>query len=260
MPTEPGSTPLPTTILGLAAACDVDDLEGAAQGVVDRAKSGAGGYACFCNVHVLTMALSDSALHGALAGAWRRFPDGAPVAWLQRRLGKPDARRIGGPDLTPRVVDLGREVGLRHFLLGSTPSVLVGVEHALKDGYPGAEFVGRHAPPFTRDTGLDPETLDAIRDAGPDVVWCALGAPKQELWMHRVAPKLPGVLLLGVGAAFDFLAGEKARAPKWMQDRGLEWLHRLGSEPARLSGRYVRTNTEFLVRSGLELSRQRLPS
>jgi N-acetylglucosaminyldiphosphoundecaprenol N-acetyl-beta-D-mannosaminyltransferase len=260
MPTEHTPAPLPTTILGLAAACDVGDVDDAARAIVGRATSGDGGYVCLCNVHVLTTALHDRALRIALAAAWKRLPDGAPVAWLQRRLGSGAARRVGGPDLTPRVVDLGRAAGLRHFLLGSTPHVLAGMRHALESRYPGAELVGSHSPPFAPGPDVDVETLEEIRAVSPHVLWCALGAPKQELWMHRVSPELPGVLLVGVGAAFDFLAGEKARAPEWMRDHGLEWLHRLGSEPARLGRRYFRTNTEFLVRSGLELSRRHLPS
>lgn len=257
MPTEPIQPRLPTTILGLAASCDVGDVEDAAQALMARAKSGSGGYVCLCNVHVLTMALRDRALHDALGAAWKRLPDGAPVAWLQRRLGQHDARRIGGPDLMPRAVDLGRAVGLRHFLLGSTPSVLTGVRRELESRFPGVEFAGSHSPPFSRHVGSDEGSLEAIRAAAPDIVWCALGAPKQELWMRRVSPALPEVLLIGVGAAFDFLAGEKARAPEWMRTHGLEWLHRLSSEPARLGGRYLRTNTEFLVRSGVELTRRR---
>jgi N-acetylglucosaminyldiphosphoundecaprenol N-acetyl-beta-D-mannosaminyltransferase len=160
----------------------------------------------------------------------------------------------------PRVVDLGRGTGLRHFLLGSTPVVAAGVESALLTQYPGVEIAGRHSPPFGDNATAEPSTLDAIRAARPDVVWCALGAPKQELWMHRCAPLLPDVLFLGVGAAFDFLADTKQRAPQWMRERGLEWLHRLATEPARLGSRYFRTNTEFLIRSGLELTRQRLTS
>ena len=162
----------------------------------------------------------------------------------------------------PAVVDVGRELGLRHFLLGSTPEVLARVEEMLLRRYPGAAIAGTHSPPFGDPAGADADAdaVAAIRAASPDVVWCALGAPKQELWMHRNESALPNVVLVGVGAAFEFVAGTKPRAPRWMRERGLEWLHRLVGEPARLGRRYARSNTEFVLRSGFELTRRRLVS
>ena len=248
----------PDTVLGLAASCAVGDVDSAARAVVARAAARSGGYACLCNVHVLTVALHDPALHDALACAWRRFPDGAPVAWLQRRIGHAAAERVGGPDLMPRVAELGSDVALRHFLLGSTHDVTRGVEEALTRQSPGVQFVGRHSPPFVASAESDAAAVDEIRAASPHIVWCALGAPKQELWMRRVAPQVAGVLFIGVGASFDFIAQTKRRAPRWMRDSGLEWLYRLGSEPTRLAGRYLRTNSEFMLRSGFELTRRRL--
>lgn len=261
MPIEPVVTrSLPRSLLGLAESCDVGDLDGAARAVAVRAAGGAGGYVCLCNVHVVTSALHDVELRRALEGAWKRLPDGAPVAWLQRRAGSELAARVGGPDLMPRVVDVGRELGVRHFLLGSTEDVLVRLAETLRRRYPGAEIVGSHSPPFGHSGDSDAAAVAAVRDVRPDVVWCALGAPKQELWMHRNAALLPGVVLVGVGAAFDFLAGTKRRAPRWMRQGGLEWLHRLVGEPARLGRRYARTNTEFVLRCGLELTRRRVVS
>ena len=261
VPTEPVSPRTPSlTLLGLAESCDVGDLDEAARAVVARAAGGAGGYVCLCNVHVVTTALHDTALRRALEAAWKRFPDGAPIAWLQRRAGSERARRIGGPDLMPRVVDVGREHGVRHFLLGSTPDVLARVSETLRTRYPDAVIAGTYSPPFGDSAAPDTEAVAAIRVADPDVVWCALGAPKQELWMNRHAPSLPNVVLVGVGAAFEFLAGTKPRAPRWMREGGLEWLHRLLGEPARLARRYARTNTEFVLRCGVELTRRRLVS
>src|SRR5687767_10014677 len=135
---SPGTRSLPHTLSGLAEACEITDLEAATNAVVERAAQRGGGYVCFCNVHVLTSALHDPLLHAALAGAWKRFPDGAPVAWLQRRLTRAVAERIGGPDLMPRVVDVGRATELRHFLLGSTPDVVARLQIQLQASYPGA--------------------------------------------------------------------------------------------------------------------------
>jgi N-acetylglucosaminyldiphosphoundecaprenol N-acetyl-beta-D-mannosaminyltransferase len=150
----------------------------------------------------------------------------------------------------PEVIDLGRSDSLRHFLFGSTPDVLERLSERLLKAYPGADIVGRLSPPFGSWTSNAEATLlEKISSTRPDVVWCALGAPRQELWMRRIGSALAPAVLLGVGAAFDFLAGSKPRAPLWMQQVGLEWLHRLASEPRRLGARYFRTNTEYVVRA-----------
>jgi N-acetylglucosaminyldiphosphoundecaprenol N-acetyl-beta-D-mannosaminyltransferase len=221
----------------------------AADAVVERAGAGAGGYACLCNVHVLVSSQHDPPLRGALDGAWTVFPDGWPVAWLLRRTGAPGSERIAGADLMQVV--LGRP-GLRHFLLGSTEDVL----ERLAARFPAAAIAGAYAPPFGSHDELG-GAAEVAAAARADVVWCGLGAPKQELWMRRHAAALAPALVLGVGAAFDFLAGAKRRAPLWMQAASLEWLHRLASEPRRLAGRYARTNGEFVVRAAVELSRRR---
>ena len=225
----------------------------AADAIVARARSGAGGYACFCNVHVLVTAQDDDTLRHALRGAWAVFADGAPVAWLQRRLGADAAQRVAGPDLMPAVVERGRAHGLGHFLFGSTPPVLEALQASLSRRFPGARIVGSYAPPLGAEG--DPGCATRISSAQPDVVWCGLGAPRQERWMARFADELRPALVLGVGAAFDFHAGTRQRAPVWMRERGLEWLHRLASEPRRLSRRYVTTNTRFLALAASELAR-----
>jgi N-acetylglucosaminyldiphosphoundecaprenol N-acetyl-beta-D-mannosaminyltransferase len=253
--TERAASP---SLLGLASSCFVGDLDGAAGTLAKHAASSTGGYACLCNVHVLTQALDEASIFHAVDGAALRFPDGEPVAWLLRRMGYDRARRIGGPDLFPRVLGEGRSMGLRHFLVGSTESTLAGVRRAMVDRYAGVDVVGTGSLPFADEPAVEDSLVDTILEARVHVVWVALGAPKQELWMARAAPRMTGVTLVGVGAAFDFLAGTKRRAPVSMQRAGLEWLHRLASEPHRLTGRYVRSNTEFIVRTGLELGRRRL--
>lgn len=256
---EPTDAPL-TRLSELARSCFVGDLEDGASAVVEHASARRGGYLCLCNVHVLTAALHDTRLRLALSRADIRFPDGAPVAWLMRKVGFPNARRIGGPDLMPRTFDRGRAVGLRHFLIGSTQRNLERLRHELDRTYPGA-VVGVHAPPYAEELAVEEGVVELVRAAEPHIAWVALGAPKQELWCADATGLLPGVTLVGVGAAFDFLAGTKRRAPMWMHRAGLEWLHRLGSEPRRLTSRYVRSNSEFIARTAFELvsDRTRLP-
>src|SRR5204863_1475285 len=135
-------------------------LEGAARAVIERALSKQGGYASRTGVHGLTLSQSDPGLRHALHEAWVNFPDGAPVAWRQRRNGSPHAERIAGPDLMPRVIDLGREHGLRHYLFGATPAVLERLEANLLRRYPGAQIVGTSSPPFRAMNA--PEEREAV--------------------------------------------------------------------------------------------------
>jgi N-acetylglucosaminyldiphosphoundecaprenol N-acetyl-beta-D-mannosaminyltransferase len=245
----------------LGVNCFAGRVEAAARAVVEQAASGDGGYACLCNVHVLMSAQHDAELRGALDGAWSVFADGWPVAWLERRFGIPFASRVAGADLMAMTFVLGQRVGLRHYLLGSTDAVIERLVERLTESYPLAQIVGAEAAPFAAiNDAAWLRPVDAIRRAEPDVVWLGLGAPKQELWMGRYAPSVAPAVVLGVGAAFDFHAGTKHRAPAWMQRSSLEWVHRLASEPGRLAGRYVRTNSEFVLRAGLELSRRRWAS
>jgi N-acetylglucosaminyldiphosphoundecaprenol N-acetyl-beta-D-mannosaminyltransferase len=210
-------------------------------------------------VHLFVTARHEDEVRRALAGAALAFPDGWPVAWLQRRLGHSSAMRVAGPDLMARVIADGRGFGVRHFLLGSSEDVLRRLEQNLARRFPGAEFVGRLSLPFFvgDDFSGTESAIAEVRRAAPHVVWLSLGCPKQELWMLRHAQELAPSLVAGVGAAFDFHAGTKRRAPDWVQRVGLEWLHRLLSEPRRLASRYARTNSEFLLLAGREVLRRR---
>lgn len=242
----------------LGVECFAGDLDTAATSVIERALSGDGGYACLANVHSLVSAVHDAELRRALNDAWFVFPDGSPVAWLQRRAAAPDAHRVAGAELMERVFELGQASGLRHYLYGATPQVLEGLGRRLRERYPRAAICGAGAPPFVAfDAPQMEDSALAVKPSRPHIVWCGLGMPKQELWMRRYAPSIAPALAVGVGAAFEFLAGTKPRAPRTMQRLGFEWLHRLASEPRRLGGRYLRTNSEFLTLAGWELWRQR---
>jgi N-acetylglucosaminyldiphosphoundecaprenol N-acetyl-beta-D-mannosaminyltransferase len=240
----------------LGTRCFCGDPAEAAAALVARVEAGRGGYACFCNVHVVVTALHDEHLRRSLDEAWLCFPDGAPVAWMQRRLGRSSARRIAGPDLLPALFALGEPLGIRHYLLGSTPEVLRRLRDRLAEAFPSALVVGSSAPDVVDGSAPAAGLVEAIRTTAPDVVWCAFGAPKQEVWMRAHHEALAPALLLGVGAAFDFHAASKRRAPSSLQTLGLEWLHRLAAEPGRLAGRYLRTNTEFVLRAPVDLLRR----
>lgn len=247
-----------------AAALGVDFFTGtvaeAAEAIVARARSGAGGYCCFASAHLIICATHDAAVRRALDGAWTTFPDGAPVAWLLRRAHELESGRTPGPDVMPQVLRRGRAAGLRHFLYGSSPEVVARLRTRIHADLPGTAIVGAYAPPFDAGSRAeDPRVLRAIAAARPHVVWCALGAPKQELWMRRHAAALAPAVLAGVGAAFDFLAGTTPRPPRWMRQHGLEWLGRLALEPSRLGRRYLLTNPEFLLLAAFDLAHRRRP-
>jgi N-acetylglucosaminyldiphosphoundecaprenol N-acetyl-beta-D-mannosaminyltransferase len=232
--------------------CFVGDVDSAVEAVIRRARSREGGRACFANVHVLVTSQRNEELRTALQSSWVVFPDGSPIAWLQRRLGCASAQRVAGPDLMPAVFDRGRKTGLRHFLFGSTRPVVDAVQARLSSRFPGINIVGTAAPEAGEEHSA--ELLDRIRTTDPHLIWVALGAPKQELWTQQHSNLFGSSLLLSVGAAFDFIAETKPRAPEWMQQHGLEWLHRFATEPRRLGWRYLSTNSIFLISALRELS------
>jgi N-acetylglucosaminyldiphosphoundecaprenol N-acetyl-beta-D-mannosaminyltransferase len=241
------ATSLPVTRV-LGVRCHAADPAKACDSVLAAAGEHAGGYVCFCNVHVLTEAQYGGGQFAALESARFVFADGAPVAYLQRRGGLLGAQRVAGPDLMASVMSRGRGMNLRHFLLGGTPELTECLAATATNAFPGIEIAGRHSPAFGPISDVVDETaVELIRGSGADVVWVGLGTPKQDQWMHTHADRLGGCLMLGVGAGFDFMAGTKRRAPTWMQDHGLEWAFRLLSEPRRLGPRYLVTNARFAI-------------
>jgi N-acetylglucosaminyldiphosphoundecaprenol N-acetyl-beta-D-mannosaminyltransferase len=234
-------------------------LGSAADLIVDRAASRLGGYATFTGAHGVTSAPHNAEWRAALDGAWCNFPDGAPVAWRMRHTGLPRAQRIPGPDMFPLVILGGRSSGLRHFLFGSTEPVLDGLEVRLRALAPGVEIAGTLSPPFRPlATAEDAGIIDAIAATDPHILWVGLGAPKQDLWMLHNAHRLPGVLCIGVGAAFDFISGNKSRAPEWMQRTGMEWFHRLARNPRTLGPRYAMATSRFVALVATDFARQEL--
>lgn len=217
---------------------------------IERVEAGQGGYACFVNAHVSVTSCQDEHLREAVNGATYAFPDGTPVYLTGRYLRHLPIEKISGPDFMAMMFESETGRKLKHYFYGGKPEVLEILVEKLRERYPGCEIVGAVSPPFRALSEEEQQAdRDAILAAGAQVVWVGLGAPKQEMWMHRNSPLLPGAMLMGVGAAFDFHADVVQRAPEWMQKRGLEWLHRLCQEPRRLWKRYLVTNFLFLYYS-----------
>jgi len=173
------------------------------------------------------------------------LPDGVPLVWVGRLRG---ARigRVCGLDLMPALIDRGRARDSRHYLYGGAPGAAEQLAATLEARFPGVSFVGSESPPF-RPLTPDEEaaTIERINAARPDYVWVGLGTPKQDLWLARFRASLDAPALLSVGAAFEVVAGTRARAPRWMQRGGLEWLFRLILEPRRLWRRYAYGHSRF---------------
>ena len=208
---------------------------------------------CICNVHSVVTARQDPAFALALAQADLATPDGAPVAWMLRRLGHARQARINGPDLMWRCCADAAARGTSVYLYGGTVEVSARLQQRLRAAFPALRIAGVASPPF-RELSADEDAaaVAAINASGAGVVWVSLGCPKQELWMHAHRGRVHAVMV-GVGAAFDYHAGTTPRAPRWMQQAGLEWLHRLASEPRRLGRRYLVTNTLFIVAAARQL-------
>ena len=179
------------------------------------------------NAYTLSLADEMPALADALCDDAANLPDGAPLIWWARRKGHSEAERVYGPDLMELTLDVGRVAGIRHYLYGSTPEVLSGLQTAIATRWPGADIVGAESPPF-RDV-TDDELDESVRYAeslGADVVWVGMGTPKQDLLAHRMAQR-SDLTFVAIGAAFDFIAGTKSQAPRWVMRIGMEWFYRL---------------------------------
>lgn len=210
-------------------------------------------YVCITNAHSVVTGTEEASFAQVLKGADMVTPDGAPVAWMMRRLGHGAQERINGPDLMWRYMLKAAERGESIYLYGGTQSTLDTLQAVLRQRIPALKVAGAESPPFRALTPEeDAEAVARINASGAGTVWVSLGCPKQERWMAEHRGRVNAVMI-GVGAAFDYHAGTIKRAPKWMQNAGLEWLHRLASEPGRLWRRYFTTNTAFILGAARQL-------
>lgn len=175
-------------------------------------------------------------------------PDGMPMVWLSRLNGHKHVDRVYGPDLLLEACESTRGRAYRHFFYGGSAETLDLLAGRLTEQFPGLRIVGKYSPPFRALTPEeDHEIVRMIDAAEPDIVWVGLGCPKQERWMADHIDRLHVPVLIGVGAAFDFHAGTKKQAPRWMQRHGMEMLFRVLSEPRRLWRRFLRNHPRFVV-------------
>lgn len=210
-------------------------------------------YVCICNAHSVVTAGQDPAFGTVVAQADMATPDGAPVAWMMRKLGFATQQRINGPDLMWKYCAQAAQCNQSIYLYGGAEETLSILQAKLAAAFPTLRVAGAYSPPFRALTvEEDAAVVARINASDAGTVWVSLGCPKQELWMAAHRGRINAVMV-GVGAAFDYHAGTIQRAPLWMQNAGLEWLHRLVSEPRRLWKRYLVTNTSFIAGAARQL-------
>ena len=225
---------------------DALSWEQATSTILDWASEHQSRAVCLCNVHSSVTALDEPLLAQALRQADMVLPDGAPIAWVMRRKGFSNQTRLAGPDLMWRLCQQVQNSNTSIFLFGSTPETLERLEANLRQAFPHLDIAGAHSPRFGDWSPEEEGNYQRIiNDSGAGLIFVGLGCPRQEVWMARNRGHIHGVLL-GVGAAFDFHAGTVRRAPRLIQSLGLEWAHRLLSEPRRLWRRYLSTNSRFI--------------
>lgn len=203
-------------------------------------------YAIFANVHVVMEAYDSESYRTCINSADLVAPDGMPLVWALKFSGLDSATRVYGPDFTIYSLEAAAREGVPVGFLGGRPEVLAELTAKALKRFPGLQIVYSFAPPFRPLTDAEEtQILNDVVDSGARLLYIGLGCPKQEIWMHKHAGKVP-VVMLGVGAAFDFIAESVKQAPRWMMASGLEWTYRLYREPKRLWRRYFKHNPRFV--------------
>ncbi len=213
-----------------------------------------GNYIVVSNANDLAESRKDKKVMDAVNNSSLSIPDGFSLVLFSRMLGHKLKERAYGPDLMVAFLEHSENKGYSHFFYGATDDVLIKLSENVKQRFSNINIAGHYSPPFRKlSIQEEKDIIDMINNSGADVLWVALGCPKQQIWMHEYRDKLKVSATVGVGAAFDFIAKTKKQAPKWMQKSGLEWFFRLSSEPKRLWKRYLIGNTIFIWLSLREL-------
>lgn len=191
--------------------------------------------------HIVTIE-RDAYFREAYAQADLILADGKPLLWIAKARKTPIREKISGSDLFPRLAELAANNGYTMFFLGAGEGIAAQAAEKLKKQYPGLRIAGCYAPPigFEQDRSAVHEIIRRVQTASPDILVVGLGTPKQEKFLYRYYKQMEVPVSLGLGASFDFIAGNRKRAPRWMSEHGLEWLYRTLQEPKRLAGRYIK--------------------
>lgn len=233
-------------------------LEGALDEIDRLVVRKQGGTVFTPNVDHVVLGQHNPRFRAAYAAASLSLVDGTPVLWASRLLGRPLPAKISGSDLVRPLMERAAQRGHRVYFLGGDPGVAQRAKAVLEQQLPALQIVGVDDPRINVDS-VSEDVLQRIRDAKPDLVLVALGAPKQEIFSHEQREALKPAVLLGIGASLDFIAGSRRRAPQWVSSVGLEWLYRLAQEPRRLAGRYLLRDPQFLWIVSRQLAKGQSP-
>jgi N-acetylglucosaminyldiphosphoundecaprenol N-acetyl-beta-D-mannosaminyltransferase len=204
-------------------------------------------YVCVVNVHMLIEAFRDKKFNLLINQADIATPDGLPLVKSLNFLYKRNQVRVAGMDLMPHLLCESEKKGISIYFYGTTNEILFRIKEKIKEDFPSLTIAGMYSPPFRELSEAEKSNIiNKINSSGANLVFVALGCPKQEKWMSDNKNKI-NACMIGLGGAFPVLAGVQRRAPEWMQYAGLEWLFRLINEPSRLWKRYLVTNTIFLI-------------
>lgn len=241
-------------ILGVGvSAVNMDQVISAMEEWIGRRQSA---YICLAPAHAIMGCVDDASLRRVYNCSGLTVPDGMPIAWLLRWYGYSHVERVYGPDLMMAVCKRSVRDGWRHYFYGGAEGVAERLIQKLLLVCPGLQVAGWETPPFRVASSEErQQTIERVRAARVDILWVGIGSPRQERWMAEHVHLLDVPVLVGVGAAFDFLSGCKPQAPRWMQRSGLEWLFRLCSEPRRLWRRYLLGYPRFVALLFLQWTR-----
>ena len=213
-----------------------------------------GSYIVISNANDAVTSKKDEITRRAVNSSNLSVPDGISLVLLARIVERSVKKRVYGPDLMLEFLKMAEARGYTNFLYGTTQPTLERLTSNLIAKFPKLKIAGRYAPPFkplSREE--DERVVEMINKAAPDALWVGLGTPKQQIWMFEHRDKLNVPVMVGVGAAFDFLSGTKLQAPRWIREHGFEWLFRLMTEPKRLWRRYLVNGSLFIYYMGKEL-------
>lgn len=220
-----------------------DEVYNAIKGYQDQPS-----YITVNNVHTITVGINNPYYLDIINDSLYALPDGRPLSLYSKLYGQNKCIRIFGPTLFEKIIEWGQKDNLKHFFFGSSSYILTKLIHNISMKFPSAIITGYYSPPYKSrfNEKENKQFIEIMNKCGADIIWIGLGAPKQELWMYENYKKLDKGIMIGIGAGFDYLAGNIKHAPEWMKSASLEWLYRLIQEPRRLWKRYLITNSLFI--------------
>ena len=240
------------------SAIDINDACSLVEGAISRRQKK---YICVCPVSTIMECKRDERVLKSVNSADLATPDGMPVVWIGRMLGFKNIRRVYGPELMQNICDISAKKGYKLYFYGANQDTLNKLQGRLSNKYPGLIISGSFSPPFRQlIEEEDNKIVEEINRSNPDIIWVGLGSPKQDVWMYEHRERINAPVMIGVGAAFDFLAGTKPQAPRWVRDNGFEWLFRLITEPKRLWRRYLINYPLFVYYLLVELASKPIKS